>query len=622
MKLTPAIMEVEIADLNRRRQTLYGRWKDSWDCYQQAFNFSPPEGFATILPGTGKRIVDTAARLLYQDVSIHCPPKAQGKGAEDNADKREKALQASLWCDGERAAQEDGAAPLEAVAKLMLLFGEGVLLTTIDDNAFREEPKRKTGEDADSYEQRHMAWKRLKASSYPLRTVSPPAIYVMRDLDTGHTFLRYRITSRQLDQLDERFGNKYPGDTSPAPPASTQESGQGTVMWEEAWSEDRHIIVVGGDYGRPLLDSAHYLGFLPFSFALPTTGLPGIIYSEDVGISGDLEQTRAGILTGLENLIETQARRLTQLDANIAVSVWQAPEVELPAGMTDLPEGFAWAPFGEVNVYPEGTKPSYRPVPQLGQDIYRSLEFLDNLIEISTGTRILAGFRQGGASSGYESQMLAALAALMLEPYIRALTRCIGVDLKHRLMYVETPFFPSGMEYGGMTNKGWATGVLKESDIDSYQVIPKLALGLPQDEERAQAKAEKAMALGLWSKRKGAEEGWGTENPDEEQVQIIAEQMVAAARDAMKEDIMAEYDPLLAERYREARLSQIAQQGAQGGTQFAVTGGQAPGRPGVAARPGLRRPPPAAGSPEETDQIMRQAEMAARGGMPMPQGVA
>jgi len=616
MKLTPALMEVEIADLNRRRQTLYSRWKTSWDCYKQAFAFSPPEGFASVLPGTGKRIVDTAARLLFQDVTIHCPPKAQGKGAEDNADKREKALQASLWCDGERAAEEGGAAPLEAGAKLMLLFGEADLLTTIDDRAFLPEPKRNTGEDSDRYEQRYLAWKRLKASSYPLRTVSPPAIYVMRDPDTGHTFLRYRITTRQLEELEERFP-KYPGDASPMPEPAERYLEQGTVMWEEGWSDDRHIIVIDGDYDHPLLDSPHYLGFMPFSFAIPTTGLPGIIYSDDVGIDADMEHTRAGILTGLENLIETQARRLTQLDANIALTVWQAPEVELPPNMNDLPEAFHWEPFGEVNVYPEGIKPNWRPVPQLGQDIYRSLEFLDSLIELSTGTRILSGYRQEGASSGYESQLLAALAALMLEPYVRALTRCIGVNLKHRLMYVETPFFPSGMEYGGMTRKGWATGTLKESDIDSYQVIPKLALGLPQDDERARAKAKDALALGIWSKRKAAEEGFGTEDPDEEQIQIIAEQMVAAARDGMKEDLLMEYDPILGERYRQARLAEMAQQPGMA----LPPGGQAPGRPGVSARPGLRRPPPAAGSPEEADLILRQAEMAARGGMPQPQGV-
>lgn len=617
MKLTPDIMEQEIADLNRRRQTLYSRWLDSWNCYRAAFTFSPPEGFPTVLPGTGKRIVDTASRLLFQDVTIHCPPKAQGKGAEDNADKREKALQASLWCDGERAAEEEVAPPLEAACKLMLLFGEAALLTTIDDRAFRPEPRRRHGEEADSYEQRHLAWKRLKASSYPLRTVSPPAIYVMRDPDTGHTFLRYRVSQRQLDELTERFGSKYPGDSSPAPVPIERGLEQATVMWEEAWSDDRHIIVVDGNYDKPLLDSPHYLGFLPFSFALPTTGLPGVIYSDEVGIQADLEHTRAGILTGLESLIEAQARRLTQLDANIALTVWQAPEVMLPEGVHKLPEGFAWTPFGEVNEYPNGIKPNWRPVPQLGEDIYRSLEFLDSLIEVSTGTRILTGFRQSGSSSGYESQLLAAMAALMLDPYVRALTRCIGVDLKHRLMYVETPYFPSGMEYGGMTRKGWAAGNLKESEIDSYQVIPKLTLGLPQDDERARAKAKDALSLGIWSKRKAAEEGFGTEDPDEEQIQIIAEQMVAAGREAMKEDILAEYDPILAERYRQARLAEMAQ---QGGAPAALGGGEAPGRVGVTARPGLRRPPPAAGSPEEADMFVREAEAAARGYQPVPQG--
>lgn len=621
MILTPRTMRTQLDDLDRRRRGLYARWQTSWHAYTQTYSFQPPEGFPLVLPGTGKRIVDTVARLLYQDITVHCPPSKDTERAQNAADRREEALSTSLWADEQLAAADELPAPLEACSKYMALFGEGVLLTTLDRRAFAPEPKRRDGESAVDYEERHLAWRRAKANSHPLHTESPPPLYAMRHPDTGHCFLRYRITPEQLDELEERFGRRRPGDISPMPaPSEVSAYGDRTILWEEGWSEDRHVILVDGNEDYPFLNARHYLGFIPFSFARPGTGLPGIFDLQEAGITAGLEHSYAGVLVGLESLLEAQARRLTQLDANISIAVWQGPDIIKEAGAV-LPDDWQYEPFGQANEFPAGVDVRWRQVPTLGSDIYRTLEFLDNLIDVASGTRILSGYRQTGTSSGYEAQLLAGLAANVLRPYVTALERATGLNLRHRLMYVETRYFPDGLEYAGLSRKGWATGRITAEDIvDSYHVLTKVSLGLPQDDQASQAKAEKALSLGLWSRRKAAEEGFGTENPDEEETQRLAEDVRLKAREALADQLLEEYSPELAERYRNLRLSEIARTMAPTQAGGAPTGA-ALGAPGSAI-PGQGGPvqPPAALSPEEADLIIRQARAAGRGRMPMPEG--
>ena len=268
-------------------------------------------------------------------------------------------------------------------------------------------------------------------------------------------------------------------------------------------------------------------------------------------------------------------------------------------------EGREYHAFGEVNDFPFGTQIHWRDVPQLGADIYRSLEFLDQLLEMSTSTRILAGVRQPGAGSGYESQLLAALASSVLRPYVTALERATSKDLSNRLRYARTPLFPDGLEYRGMIKGGWSSGAIKQADLDSTEVLATITSGLPQDDARSEALARSALELGIWSRRTASEKGpWRTENPDEEQVQITAERVVDKAREALADETLEEYDPELAARYRQVPLTQTAQERGPGAqrAQFPTAG-------------------PVAGSPEEADLVLAQAQRAARGEMPQPRGV-
>lgn len=272
----------------------------------------------------------------------------------------------------------------------------------------------------------------------------------------------------------------------------------------------------------------HGYGFMPYEAVIPGTSL-----NWDVG---DPAKRYQGLMKPAHNLLDTEARLMTQFQAVLHAFAWPTLDFKGPLAQAENTAD-AYEMFGAKNRIPPTVEVESSPRPVPPQEIMQQLQIVRSAIEEATFPSVVRGSRPQGISSGFGVTSLAGLGRLVFGPYANGMAQAMqGLNQKF-LMLIEN------IALGSITVRARSDvhdfdQTIGPSDIRGfYENKVTLKAEAPEEREREAILAERLKNSGIISLYEAMRRS-GITNPLEEMNQIAAEQLLEIMRPMQAEQLI------------------------------------------------------------------------------------
>ena len=583
--VAPTIEQVNTirSDYSLYYSSFHGNCREEEDFYFGNFTIPTPIDMAIdpVKPATANAIVNVATDHVDTDNPMFFVPDPSPR-SKDRAERIKKFLQGAWMHMPSRV--------LKTGVRQEFLYGLSFLKVMFASDQWPDAPiAPPEGSDETQHREDLIAFMRKRSISFP--------------------FLVKNVNPRHMIWDDSRSGIKWAIETYDTPARNVRamypqwESSKGPsemASWTEYWDDTFVGYMADNDWVWGPFE--HGYGFMPY---VPI--LPAIAIDYDVGPP---EKRYRGILRPVHNLIETEARIMTQLEAILRRYSWGTIDFygnKLQAAQT----ADEYEIFGGKNIIPPGVEP--RPSPQMTppQELITQLSLIQTMIEEATFPNVVRGARPRGISSGFGVSVLAGMGRLRFTDYANGMANAIEEVNKRFLMLIENKL-KGRVTVRARSQVHSFDQAIGPGDIKGfYENKVKLKAEAPEEREREAILAERLYKSRIISQYEAMRRA-GVTSPLEEMNQIAAEEILQGMRETQ---------------------IQAAIEGVQLSKQLAASAGVPPptmgGVPGMGGMPGMG----GAGAPVNTgnqfspligqlqrpaEANLQQARMAAQQGRPSP----
>jgi len=529
-----------------------------------------PQGIDPTRPATARAIVDVATdHVDVNNITIDIPLMLRSKARAE----RIKKLYLGIWANIREPV-------LRTAVKHAFTYGIGWLQPMVKADLWFDAPKMSdygvTLENGEVMLVREQQYKEDLQNFMERRRVTFP--FVCRNVNprelrwddsaTGPNWVIRKVQSSRGD-IKRRFPNWVGMGSRPDSDPTT---------WIEYWDHRYYAYLADNEFVQK--PTEHGYGFLPF---FPVRSASTIDWD-----AGKPEDRYQGILYPVHQLLDSEARLVTQVEAILRKVAWVTLDIYGPRHSAQQVED-QYEVFSGKNIIPPGVEVKSSPVIQLPPDLLGHLARIQTMIEEATFPNVVRGLRPTGVSTGFGVSVLAGMGRLRFQGVADGISRAVEACNSGFARMLEN-VLRSSVTVHARSEVHSFDETIKPSDINGYyENIVTFKAEAPEERERE-------ALLGLQLRREGvislyeAQRRAGIANPLDEQNQIAAEELLKELR------------PEQLERLR-ARLgsNQQAQQQQAGGGPPNLGNQFLPGQ-GQLQRPGERN--------------IQQARVSARDGQP------
>ena len=447
-----------------------------------------------IRPATARTIVDVATdHVDVANPSFFVPePSARAK---DRAERLKKFYQGA-WMQVPEAIKQ-------MAVKHSVIYGVGFTKTIFADDLWPDVPLLGDYDSEEAWKEAMRRHQQLRNVVFPIRVnVVNPKNVIWDDSALG---MKWTIEhySAQVRQLKARY-----------PEWQTAKRGAEMATWTEYWDGRWYMFLaddvpVWGPY-------EHGYGFNPYVAVVPATSVD---YD-----TGRPELRYRGMLTPVLNLLDAEARIITQMEAIMRQYAWPTMDFGGPnrveaENVMDAYQIFAAKNYvGRVEV-----KRSDRPVPP--QELFSELTMVQTLIEDATFPNVVRGIRPTGVSTGFGVSVLAGMGRLRFSSYAQGMARAMSEINQRFAMLVESPKIGRITVRARSEIHSFDQQITAEDVSGFYENKVVLKAEAPEEREREAILAERLWSRGMISLFE-AQRRSGITNPLEEQMQMKAERIL------------------------------------------------------------------------------------------------
>jgi len=449
-----------------------------------------------VRPATARAIINVATDHVDVSNPTFAVPEPSPR-AKDRAERLKKFYQ-GVWMHVPKAVLNTG-------AKHEIAYGLGWLKVTFDADLWPNAPQMKDFPSEKEYRESLSKFMEERNISFPIRVDNVNPKYMTWDdsrLGPRWAFECYETTVRDIR-------HRFP-EWMPAKEANS------AATWSEFWSETHVAYMADGDFVLPPME--HNYGFLPYVPIIPATSL-------DFN-SGRPEQRYQGILKPVHNLLDTEARLITQYEAILRQYAWRTVDFH---GNRQEAENVkdAYELFGSKNIVTRGVTVMPSPLITPPQEILNQLSMVQTMIEEATFPNVVRGIRPSGVSTGFGISVLSGMGRLVFGPYADGLARAMEECNKRFAMLVENKIRGRITVRARSEVHSFDQSISPDDIKGFYENRVFLKAEAPEERERESILAERLWKSGIISLYE-AQKRSGITNPLEEQNQMAAERILEA----------------------------------------------------------------------------------------------
>jgi len=340
----------------------------------------------------------------------------------------------------------------------------------------------------------------------------------------------------------------------------TQRADREIVQWREYYDDTWYAYIVGNEFVRR--PTRHGIGSLPFAMSVSANSIDWD--------SGKPEMRFQGILKPVHQLLDAEARIITQVTAILRKHAWKTLDIVGPA-MKTAALADTYEQFGGINEYTPDVEVRPSPELPLPQELFSQLAMVQTMIEEATFPNVVRGMRPKGVLADGMGRMVEKVNtgfAKMVETMGLTVTVMARSEI-HNFDQRITPDDIKGYYENQVVLKAEAPEERERESLLARQLYGERIISLYETQRRV-----------------------GVVNPLEEQNQQAAEQMLEGLREEQLEQLRT--------KLGEGQVSQLEQ--AAG-----VPGSQNEGNRFVAGLQQLQRP---------GEANIQRARVASRNGQP------
>ena len=491
-----------------------------------------PPGTDPVRPATARAIIDVATdHVDVNNMTIDIPLMVRSKARAEKIKKfyigawnsiREPVLRTAV-----KHAFTYGIAWLQPMVNMTLwpdapdMNDFGITLENGDVMLVREEDYREALKD-------FMERKRL-TFPFMCRNINPKEM-MWDDSATGPKWVIRSIKSTRGD-ISKRF---------PEWTARTPGKRSDPVVWREYWDERYYAFMVDDEFVRP--PTEHGQGGLLFHSVVPASAL-----DFDTGMPHERYQ---GILFPVHQLLDSEARLVTQMEAILRTIAWRTLDIYGNEHQARQVQD-EYELYGSMNVIPTGVEIRPSPLANLPPDLLNHLSLVQTMIEEATFPNVVRGLRPKGLSTGFAVSVLAGMGRLRFQGVADGLSRAVeGCNSSFSRLLVN--LVRSSVTVHARSEVHSFDETIAPKDVaDYYENTVVFKAEAPEERER-----EALLARQLYSQKMislyEAQRRIGIPNPLDEQNQMAAEQLLQELRPEQLQRLKAKLGSNLGEQQAEA----------------------------------------------------------------------
>ena len=477
----------------------------------RAFPIDVPKDVKAYYPPTAQIALDTGREHVPTNNPRIFVPKASDKpSAQEHKETLRKFYLGLL----NRIVSESAISPLDVTVQDLFMTNTGVLKILYA-------PVKAKADGSDEYET-------IKRNALPIRILSVPARNFYPDPSDVPEYV-IEIYERSAAEIKA----KYPNWERPK-----NASGEylKTVKWVEYHDAQYRCYLAAGE---PILKQGvekHGYGFIPYAWGFAGFGME----TPDK----DFSKRAQGIIRPLRKMLEEEAY-LWSVNHEINKSLaWPTTYI---IGAENLPE-LEKKP-GKIIPLPGNAKIHTDEPGALASGVLQELQMVRNEIFDKTAPRSIRGLPETGVRSGYDRSLMVMEARLRYGSVNTALGRITATILGHAARLLETKIKDDGITiWGREPDRGEFEMVVKGSAVKGHYICyVEFAPAEVEDEYRRANTGAILRERGIISKTRAQEKYAGIIDPEEEQVQIYADQIsenllpvaIELAKTELTKEIMA-----------------------------------------------------------------------------------
>jgi len=345
-----------------------------------------------------------------------------------------------------------------------------------------------------------------------------------------------------------------------------------TVTFKEYWDDTWCVrliddVVVWGPH-------RHGYGFMPYVPITPGTGI-------DIDV-GPPERRYQSILKPVYNLLDAEARLVTQFESILRQYAWRTLDFKGPASSAQSTAD-AYELYASKNIVYPNVDVTPSPLAMPPQEILQQLGNVQTMIEEATFPNVVRGLRPSGVSSGFAVSVLAGTGRLVFGKYAEAVARGMETANQNMLKLVKNKARGRVTVHARSSVHNFDQAIGPD-DIKSFiENSVALKAEAPEEREREALLARQLKEAGIISQYEAMRRA-GIASPLEEQNQIAAEQLLEMVRPQQAEQVAQAL--ALGEQRAQAADTTLGGPGGAGGAEAAGSRFM-PGMPQL-QRPGER----------------------------------
>ena len=488
----------DILDLYRDGKEYYGPFHNQCsqeeDYYRGLKTVPAPEGIDPVWPSTATGIVNIATdHVDVNNLSIDVPSSPRSRA---RAERIMKFLQ-GVWLSQKTP-------ELRTATKQAFLYGIGFLKTMFDSDKWPNAPFFDDYKSEEDYKSALKDFMEMRKITFPvsMKPIRPSNMI----WDDSRTKMKWAIESYQTTVQNLKW--RYPEWAAGRQPKNI-------VQWIEYWDEEWVAFIIDDElvYGP----HKHGYGFLPYT---------GIFPVNSYTFEDDRPENRYwGILKPAHNLLDEDARLLTQISAIVRTTSWrtldfQGPEMQARKTAED------YELFGGKNIVQPGVSVGLSPLAQVPQDLYQQRNDILNAIEMITFPNVLRGLRPKGVGAGYPMSILAGMGRLVFQGVADGLRHAVEDVNSNILRLIENKIMGALTVHARTDVHNFDQSIGPDEIKGLYENSVQIKAEAPEERER-----EALLAMRLYQGLPGfsmyeALRRAGITNPLEEMVQRKAEDLM------------------------------------------------------------------------------------------------
>jgi hypothetical protein len=468
--------------------------------YLGDFSFPVTENGTSVRLGTAQSVINSmVTHVTPQFVDITVPPS--GPRGQARAERQEKFLR------GANHMLEQRRPTRRITAQHMALYGVAWEKTEFAANRWTDFPEIPRDEDFSEEEYRAELQEVLKKRhiDFPIITGSwnpQTMIWDVNNSDDPRWVIHFYETDAYWVKAH------FPDWKGPS---------SGKVEFIEVWTREQ--VGYLADRKWALDPRPHGYDILPWTMYWPQTGISTI--------GNKPEHIYRGILHGNFEMLQAESRLASHYLDIVQRSAWPTREFRGPAGLTEQYRARYDDKPGAKNFLPANVSVEVSQVPEPSPTILAAKDMLEGAIEQNTAPSVVRGQRPSGASSGYETAVLAGIAALNFGPAVEAAQR--GLQRRNEIIQrIVEYIIRDKVTVWGRTEAGNIDASIGPKDIKGhYTNFVQLNSASPEEQDRKLSTWSQLWQLGFVDHDTALRKA-GVTNALEVRGKILAEKFIAS----------------------------------------------------------------------------------------------